>query len=197
MDKKNTFKLILAATVVLLSVLPLVVTFSSVLTNLFNRMGWYTWLQEEVVPFESKLVAVIVKPVGIIAKIAPTGQNFSMVLVKGGSQLIPIRLEWNCLGWQSMILLAITFATGLKRCFTNLSKLETILVGILGTFLTNLFRMAFIVSLSYYWNSAAVMIVHDYFASLVAVMWMLFFWWFSYRYILEEKDGGKDIETEV
>jgi exosortase/archaeosortase family protein len=88
-----------------------------------------------------------------------------------------------------MILLAITFATGLKGRFTNLSKLETVVVGILGTFLTNLFRMAFIVTLSYYWNSVAAMIMHDYFASLVAIIWMLFFWWFSYRYILEDKES--------
>jgi exosortase/archaeosortase family protein len=188
MDKKNTFKLILAALVILLAVLPLIVTFSSVLTNLFNRMGWYTWLQEEVVPFESRLVAVIVKPVGITAKVT-SNQNFSMVLMKGKNELIPIRLEWNCLGWQSMILLAVTFVTGLRGYFTKLSKLETVAVGILGTFLTNLFRMAFIVTLSYYWNSAAAMIIHDYFASLVAIIWMLFFWWFSYRYILEEKES--------
>jgi hypothetical protein len=47
--------------------------------------------------------------------------------------------------------------------------------------------MAFIVSLAYYWNTAAAMIIHDYFASFVALVWMLFFWWFSYRYILEDK----------
>jgi exosortase/archaeosortase family protein len=186
MDKKHTFKMVLAATAVLLAVLPLIVTFSSVLTGLFDRMGWYVWLQDIVVPFESRLVAVIVKLVGITAKIT-SGQNFSMVLMKGGDRMIPIRLEWNCLGWQSMILLAVTFVTGLRGYFTRLSKLETIVVGILGTFLTNLFRMAFIVTLSYYWNAAAAMIIHDYFASLVAIIWMLFFWWFSYRYILEDK----------
>lgn len=188
MDKKQTFKLILAATVILLAVLPLVVTFSSVLTNLFNNMGWYTWLQDVVVPFESRLVAVMIKLVGITAKVT-SNQDFSMVLIKSENQMIPIRLEWNCLGWQSMILLAITFATGLKGRFTKLSKLETVVVGVLGTFLTNLFRMAFIVALAYYWNSVAAMIVHDYFASLVAIIWMLFFWWFSYKYILEEKES--------
>jgi exosortase/archaeosortase family protein len=189
MDKKQTFKLIMAATVILLALLPLVVTFSSVLTGLFNKMGWYMWLQEVMVPFESRLVAVIVKLVGITAKVAPAGQDFSLVLLKGKNEMVPIRLEWNCLGWQSMVLLAATFITGLRGKFANLSKLETIVVGVLGTFLTNLLRMAFIVTLSYYWNSAAAMIIHDYFASLVAIVWMLFFWWFSYRYILEDKES--------
>jgi hypothetical protein len=47
--------------------------------------------------------------------------------------------------------------------------------------------MAFIVSLAYYWNTAAAMIIHDYFASFVALVWMLFFWWFSYRYLPEDR----------
>ena len=168
-----------------LSILPVIVTFSAVLTSLFEKIGWYVWLQEIVVPFESRLVAVIVKTVDITAKVSP-GSDFSMVLVKG-SEFIPIKLEWNCLGWQSMILLIVTFITGLRGDHAFFSKVETILIGVLGTFLINLFRMALIVSLAYYWNSLAAVIIHDYFASLVAIFWMIFFWWFSYRYILEPK----------
>jgi exosortase/archaeosortase family protein len=131
------------------------------------------------------MVAVIIKLAGIKGLVA-SGQQFSMILVKG-SEAIPIKLEWNCLGWQSMILLLITLVIGLRGNYTIRSKAETLIVGILGTFISNLLRMAFIVSLAYYWNAAAAMIIHDYFASFVALVWMLFFWWFSYRYILEEK----------
>lgn len=186
MEQKKTFKDILLVAVVILSILPVLVTFSAVLTKVFERMKWYEVLQEHVVPVESRLVAVIIKSVKITSNVTPDRDDFSMVLVKDGS-LIPIRLEWNCLGWQSMILLAITLATGLKGKYTLFSKLETVVIGILGTFLTNLFRMAFIVTLAYYWNSFAALIIHDYFASFVALIWMVFFWWFSYSYVLEEK----------
>ena len=185
MEKKKIFRSILLVAVVLLSVLPVIVTFSSVLTSLFVRMRWYTVLQESVVPFESRLVAVLIKPLGITGQVT-SKEEFSMVLIKG-TEAIPIRLEWNCLGWQSMILLAITLVIGLRGDYTILSKSETLIVGILGTFISNLLRMAFIVSLGYYWNAAAAMIIHDYFASFVALIWMLFFWWFAYRYLLEDK----------
>jgi exosortase/archaeosortase family protein len=185
MEKKKIFRSILLVAVVVLSILPVIVTFSSVLTSLFVRMRWYTVLQESVVPFESRLVAVLIRPLGITGQVT-SKQEFSMVLIKG-SEAIPIKLEWNCLGWQSMILLAITLVIGLRGDYTIRSKAETLIVGILGTFLSNLFRMAFIVSLAYYWNQLAAMIIHDYFASFVALIWMLFFWWFSYRYILEDK----------
>jgi exosortase/archaeosortase family protein len=185
MEKKKIFKMILLVAVVLLSILPVIVTFSSVLTSLFVRMRWYTVLQESVVPFESRLVAVLVKPLGITGQVV-SKEEFSMVLIKG-TEAIPIKLEWNCLGWQSMILLAITLVIGLRGDYTILSKAETLIIGILGTFISNLLRMAFIVSLAYYWNTVAAMIIHDYFASFVALIWMLFFWWFAYRYLLEDK----------
>jgi exosortase/archaeosortase family protein len=93
------------------------------------------------------------------------------------------------LGWQSMILLALTLVTGLRGPYTLFSKLEVIVFGVLGTFLSNLFRMALITSLAYYWNNVAAMIIHDYFAMFVALIWMVFFWWFSYAYLLDERQS--------
>lgn len=185
-DKKRVFKDILIVTSILLLILPLIVTFSTVLTTFFEKMQWYRILQDFVVPFESKLVAVIIKFVGIAGKVT-TGSDFSLILVKTGGEMIPITLEWNCLGWQSMILLGITLISGLRGNHTIMSKIETVLIGIIGTFLINLLRMSFIVSLSYYWNSFAAIIIHDYFASFIALIWMVLFWWFSYKFVLEEK----------
>jgi len=189
LNQKKIFKDIFLVAAVVLSILPVIVTFSAILTSLFNKMGWYVWLQDAIVPIESRLVAVIVKLAGITAKVAQN-HDFSMVLIRGES-LIPVKLEWNCLGWQSMILLLITFTTGLRGKYTLLSKGETILIGILGTFLVNLFRMAIIVTLAYYWNSFAAMIVHDYFASFVAIIWMIFYWYFSYKFVLEPVESNE------
>jgi len=186
MNQKKVFKDIFIVAAVVLSVLPVIVTFSAALTSLFEKMGWYVWLQEAIVPIESRLVAVLVKFVGITSKVT-TNSNFSLLLLKGEGY-IPVKLEWNCLGWQSMILLATTMITGLRGDHTLSSKIETIVTGVVGTFLINLFRMAFIVTLAYYWNNIAAMIIHDYFASFIALSWMVFFWWFSYKYILEERN---------
>jgi len=194
MDQKKLFKNIFIVAAILLSILPVIVTFSAVLTSLFNKMGWYVWIQDLVVPFESRLVAVLVKLVGIKGMVT-SNQNFSMVLQRPGGELIPVQLSWNCLGWQSMILLGLTLVTGLRGNHTLLSKVETLIFGVLGTFLSNLFRMAFITSLAYYWNRVAAMIVHDYFASFIALAWMIFFWWFSYSYVLEGR--MPHVEKEV
>ena len=193
MKQKEIFKKIFIVTAIVLSVLPALVTFSAALTTLFNKMGWYVWLQRLVVPFEARLVAVLIKLVGIKAMITP-GQNFAMVLVRPDGGFQPVALQWNCLGWQSMILLSLTLFTGLRGGYTFLSKAETVGFGILGTFLSNLFRMALITALAYYWNSVAAMIVHDYFAMFVGLIWMIFFWRFSYSYILEPKKPFKQNE---
>lgn len=184
-SRKELFKKIFLVLVIILSVLPLIVTFSSVLTTIFQKMSWYVYLEDYLVPFESRLVVVLIKLVGITGQVA-SKENFSLVLLKEGI-VIPVKLEWNCLGWQSMILLVITMVMGLRGRYSFGSKLQTLIIGILGTFIINLFRIAFIVILAYYWNSFAAIIIHDYFASFVALIWMLFFWWFCYSYVLELK----------
>lgn len=186
MSQKNTFKKLFAAVAILLAVLPLVVTFSAVLTNIFERIGAYVWLQDIVVPFEARIVAVLLRVVNIKGVVTP-GASFAMLLERPGDSYLPVQLEWNCLGWQSLLLLGLTLVTGLWGNWKALSKAETILLGIMGTFLINIFRMAFITTLAYYWNNVAAMIIHDYFAAFISLIWLIFFWWFSYNFILEER----------
>lgn len=170
-DQKATFKKLFAGIAILLAVLPFVVTFSAVMTSLFDKMGWYVWLQEVIVPFEARLIAVLLRGVNIKGIVTP-GTNFAMLLELPGNTYLPVSLEWNCLGWQSLVLLGLTLATGLRGKWKLLSKTQVIIIGVVGTFLVNLFRMAFITSLAYYWNSVAAMIIHDYFAAFVALIWL-------------------------
>ena len=186
MNQKATFKKLFAGVAILLAVLPVVVTFSAVLTSLFNKIGAYVWLQRIVVPFEARLVAVLLRLVNIKGVVTP-GESFAMLLERPGQEYLPVILSWNCLGWQSLVLLGLTLATGLKGNWKFLSKTEVVIIGVLGTFLINVFRMAFITSLAYYWNNVAAMIIHDYFAAFVALIWLIFFWWFSYSFVLEPR----------
>jgi exosortase/archaeosortase family protein len=185
MQQKKTFKMLLVLLVIMLSVLPFVTTFNSALTTLINRVGLYKTLQDYLVPFESRLVIGVVRVFRIPAFMAPAGDIVSFYLLKGTSYL-PIQVQWNCLGWQSLLLLGISFAFGLEGHFTGLSKFECVLVGILGTFLINVFRMVFIVTGAYFVNSLFALLMHDYFAAFSTIVWLFFFWWFSYKYILEE-----------
>jgi exosortase/archaeosortase family protein len=184
--QKATFKKLFAGVAILLAILPFLVTFSAVLTEVFNKVGAYIWLQDKIVPFEARLVAVLLRGVNIKGVVTP-GASFAMLLERPGQSPLPVALEWNCLGWQSLVLLGLTLITGLKGEWKTMSKVETVLLGVLGTFLVNVFRMAFITSLAYYVNHIAAMIIHDYFAAFIALIWLIFFWWFSYSFILEER----------
>lgn len=187
MKQKQVFKNAFIVGVIIIMLMPTLVTFNSMLTGLLNHLHWYVWLQDHVVPFESRLVAVILKAMGITTVLTPGNHDVSLLLKKS-NEYIPVALEWNCLGWQSMLLLVVTFINGFRGNFTGPSIIQAILFGIIGTFLINLFRMALIISTGFYLNKLALFIIHDYFAVFVGLIWIIFFWWFSYAYLLEEKE---------
>jgi len=193
MKEKDTFKLLLAALAVMLVLLPFLTTFNSVLTSVINKIGLYQTIQKTIVPFESRLIVTIIRPLGIPAFLAPAtsnvggpGERASFYLLKG-SEYFPVQLQWNCLGWQSFLLLIFSLVVGLQGNFTKISKIECVLIGILGTFLINIFRMVFITIGIYYVNTVFALLIHDYFAALTTIIWLFFFWWFSYSFVLEEK----------
>lgn len=189
MEQKKTFKLLFAILAVMLVLLPFVTTFNSVLTELINSFGLYQTMQKTIVPFESRLVVGIIRLLGVSAYLAKIGEEASFYLEKG-TILFPVQLQWNCLGWQSLLLLFISFLVGLQGEFSKLSKAECILIGFLGTFITNILRMVFITLGIYYINDVFANLVHDYFAALTTILWLFFFWWFSYAFVLEEENNG-------
>ena len=188
MKQKQTFKLILAGLAVMLALLPFVTTFNSVLTSVINSIGLYQTIQNTIVPFESRLIVTIIRPLGIPAFLAPVGERAAFYLLKG-TEYFPVELQWNCLGWQSLVLLALSFIVGLQGNFTKLSRIECITIGLSGTFLLNILRMVFITVGIYYVNTAFALLIHDYFAALTTILWLFFFWWFSYSFVLENREN--------
>lgn len=187
-NQKQTFKLLLAGLAVMLALLPFVTTFNTILTEIINSVGLYQAIQDRLVPWESSLIVVIVRWLGINAFLLPKEEVGAFVIQKG-SEYIPADLQWNCLGWQSLVLLALSFIAGLQGNFTNLSRIECIAIGLLGTFLLNILRMVFITVGIYYINTAFALLVHDYFAALTTILWLFFFWWFSYSFVLENREN--------
>ena len=188
MYQKQTFRLLFAALAIILVLLPFITTFNTVLTKIINSVGVYRVLQEKLVPWESSLIVVIVRGLGIDAFLLPRGGRGDFVVQKGNT-FIPVDLQWNCLGWQSLVLLIISLVTGLQGSFTLLSRIECVLIGLLGTFLSNTLRMVFITVGVYYVNTVFALLIHDYFAALTSIIWLFFFWWFSYAFVLEERKG--------
>jgi len=189
MKQKQIFKTILLYLAILLAVLPFLVTFNAVLTELVERFELYNWIQERIVPIQSQLVGLLVKPFGI-----------SYVPFRDGMLVneIPMRMTWNCLGWQSLLLFGASLVIGLRDAsYTMLSRFQVVILGLFGIFWVNLFRITFTVLLAAFVMPIFRIVFHDYLAAATTVLWLIFFWWFSYSFVLEEKYASQDAQTQL
>lgn len=177
-EKKETFGMLFAILAITLVLLPFVTTFNELLTRIVENTGAYRLIQNYIVPIESRMVALVLRPFNIQVAATKVG-----LIVNGAS----VRLSWNCLGWQSLILIAISFLTGLQGPYTLVSKIECVLTGVLGTFFVNLIRLSGVVLLSTYVSRIAAVIFHDYGSNLFLIFWLFFFWWYSFNFVLERK----------
>lgn len=179
---RRVSRTLLIATVFILMSLPLFTTFNEILTKLAEKTGAYTFLTKNVVPFETRAVALILRPFGIEA----TPSQTHLYIDQPGGRKTSVFFSWNCLGWQSAVLLVLTLITGLVGSYGIDRKIETILLGVSGTFLINLVRISVVVVIAYYFGQLPATIVHDYGGTLFTIAWFFFYWWFAYRFILEE-----------
>ena len=113
----------------------------------------------------------------------------------GGSYLylegwMPLRVHvsWNCIGWQSLGLLAITLAVGLRGSYTWRSRLLAALIGVEGVFLVNIIRIVATCLLAYYIGYLPALIFHDYFGTILTLIWLAIFWLWAYSRILTRKE---------
>ncbi|OGY16419.1 MAG: hypothetical protein A2785_01255 [Candidatus Chisholmbacteria bacterium RIFCSPHIGHO2_01_FULL_49_18] len=185
MNQQKPFRTVLAGFAVILALLPVVAAANSILTEGLNRAGWWRPIQTFIVPWQAGMVAVAISPFGIDSRLTPGSTLSAFYMIKNGAS-IPVDLSWNCLGWQGGLLLIVSLFAGLRGAFSTLSRIKCVLFGLLGTLLVNIFRMSLIAIGIYYVNSLAAQIVHDYFAAFLTLIWLIFFWWFSYAYVLEE-----------
>jgi len=171
--------MILVALVIMLMILPFVVSINDLLTRVVEKFGWYMWVQKKIVPWEVKMVGVMVRPFKIEFVAYPDG-----FLANG----IYARISWNCIGWQSLLLFFLSLPFGFKTAnYTFFSKIEAFLIGILGTFLINLLRITFTVILLVVSRPLFAVVFHDYLAAIMTIIWLIFFWWFCYGFVLVEK----------
>ena len=181
-NQKQTFIYIFLILIFVLMAMPFVTTFNDVLTRIVMRLDAYRIIQDYVVPWEVRMVGVILYPLGF--KPAIVGEYLSI----GKAEPFLIEIAWNCIGWQSLLFFVITAFVGLQGDrYTNMSKAKALAIGLLGTFLVNLFRIAAVTVIAFYFGQNVAIIFHDYGSTLAVIAWLFFFWWFSYSYVLEEK----------
>lgn len=179
---KKTFGNIFIFIAILLLVSPFITTFNESLTALVMKINFYQKIQNIITPPLIQMMAVILKALGIKTQ-ASLG---SLALYKTGKKVI-LSVSWNCIGWQSLLLLILTFITGLSGNYLLSSKLRCIGIGVLGTFLVNIFRMTTVALIAFSAGQMPAIIFHDYIANFIPIIWFFLFWKFSFNFVLEKK----------
>jgi len=179
---QDTFVTLFLILVLILIFMPFLATFNDLLTRLVINLRGYSLIREYIVPFEVRMVAVVLATFGF--DVAVTKEY----VVLGNSQPFLTEIVWNCIGWQSLLFFVITAFIGLQGDkYTNLSKFKAAVLGALGTFLVNILRIVAVVLVAYYFGQSPAIIVHDYGSLLAVIAWLFFFWWFVYTFVLETK----------
>ncbi len=183
MNQKKLFTNLFSFLVIILILLPFLTSADNFLTKIVENNSLYGFVQTNIVPVEAKMMGVVLSPFGYRYAYSPTN---STIVVNGTN----MQITWNCIGWQSMLLFLLSIFVGLGRRYKISSMFIAVGIGILGTFWVNIFRMLFTVVLAVDAPAIFRVVFHDYLAAIVTIIWLFFFWWFSYSYVLEE--NGKE-----
>lgn len=175
------FAMLMALTAVALVVLPFVSTFDDVLTALGMRLGIAAPLQI-IVPAEVRVTVFVLGLFGIHA--AAAGNQLVVWNSAGAPQTLFI--SWNCVGWQSLVLLGISLVVGLRGQMTLGSRLEVIVFGITGTLLINITRIAIVCMLAAAAGYLPAVLFHDYGGTLLTVAWLFTFWFIAFRWLVRD-----------
>jgi exosortase/archaeosortase family protein len=175
------FAMLLALTAILLVVLPFVSTFDDVLTQIGMRLGIAAPLQA-IVPAEVRVTVVLLGLLGMHA--AAAGNQLVVWNSSGAPQTLFI--SWNCVGWQSLILLGLSLMVGLRTPMTIATRLEVIALGVVGTVLVNIARITLVCLLAALAGYLPAVLFHDYGGTLLLVGWLFTFWLIAYRWIVPE-----------
>ncbi len=170
---------LVAMTCALLMVLPLVTTFDDLLTSWALQLGANNPLQW-IVPVEARMVVGLLGVVGIHA--AASGSH--IVIWDTGGAMHTLFISWNCIGWQSLVLLGISFLSGLRGQQSMEARLQVVLIGVTGTMLLNLVRVAAVAAIAATIGQTPAILFHDYGGTILVVGWLFAFWVFAQRWIL-------------
>lgn len=178
--RRETFSNLFILLVIILAFLPIITTFQDILTRIVLYFDAYRWFERIVVPYELRIVGVILNLLQIPSRAGPSYIEF----IRNGQKEV-IYLIWNCVGWQSFIFLGVTLITGLSGKFTRLSKIQALLIGLSGTYLINILRITLVILIYYFTGRGLGRVFHDYFSNLLSIVWLFIFWWIAYSYVLE------------
>src|SRR5467141_4217598 len=173
-DRDNLNLTLLAILCALLMLLPLVTTFDDFLTTWALQFGANNPLQA-IVPVEARMVVGLLGMVGIHA--AASGSH--LVVWDSAGAMHTLFISWNCIGWQSLVLLGVSFISGLRGGHTVESRAQVLCIGLAGTMLLNLLRVAAVAVIAATVGVGPAILFHDYGGTILFVGFLFLFWTFA------------------
>jgi len=191
-NRERVYLYILGFAAASFMVMPFINTFNEMLTKIVEQTGLFSTIQEVLAPFMVKILVVVLRVMDIPA--LSGGSNLYLT-----NSFIPLQIyiNWNCLGWQSFILLAFTLVTGLQGSYTTRSKLLTIIYGLEGTFLLNIIRILIPTLIAYIWGYIPAVLFHDYMGTVLTLLWLGLFWKSSFSKMLVTNPKTSDIKLSI
>ena len=143
------------------------------------RLGADNPLQA-IVPVEARMVVSLLGLVGIHA--AASGSH--LVVWDSAGSMHTLFISWNCIGWQSLILFGVSLISGLRGGHTVESRAQVLCIGLAGTMLLNLLRVAAVAVIAATVGVGPAILFHDYGGTILFVGFLFVFWTFAQRWIL-------------
>ncbi len=189
--ESRVYQKILVVAAAMFIILPFVTTFNEFLTKVVEGLNFVVYIQGILAPFIVRVVAFLLKLLGLSVAI-----DGSYLFIMDGWMPFRIYLNWNCIGWQSLILLAFTFVTGLQGPYTLRSKLMAVAFALEGTFLMNIVRILVPTLLAFLWGYVPAIIFHDYFGTVFTLLWMGLFWNYAFGNILVRREDTPETNED-
>ena len=168
---------IAGAAAVLMLLTPFVTTLDDLLAAVAQRFGLDAAVAFIAIP-EARLVAVVLNLIGIGA--ASDGATITVA----GAHPVALVIGWNCVGWQGLVLLGLTYLVGLRPQDGLEAQMHIVAIGVLGTVIINLARIAVVAILAARVGYYPAIFVHDWAATIVTIAWLSCFWLFAERWII-------------
>ena len=162
---------------VLMLMTPFIATMDDLLAAVAQRFGLDAAVAFIAVP-EARLVVALLNLLGIAAS------SSGATITVAGATPVSLVIGWNCVGWQGLVLLGLTFVVGLRPQDGIEARIHVVLIGVLGTVILNLARIALVSVLAAYAGYYPAIFVHDWAATITTVAWLACFWVFAQRYVL-------------
>jgi len=166
-----------------LLILPVFSTFGELLTKAAMAAGFDAWLGQWIAPIEGQLVHGALALVGI-----PSAYDRSLLYIGSGAGSLALYISWNCVGWQTLLFLGLSMATGLQGEYTIRSRVETVALGVAGIAILNVLRITVVALVAYAFGQVPAVIVHDYGSVIATIAFLMAFWAFAYNTVLERRE---------